>query len=233
MNTCIELRDIVKIYRMGDQDVRAVDGVSFTIDRGEMVAIVGASGSGKTTLMNIIGCLDRPTSGQYFLDGEDVSKLSENALARIRNRKIGFVFQNFNLLPRMSALENVEVPLLYAGYRHAKAEALAALERVGLGSRAHHEPNQLSGGQRQRVAIARALVTRPTIVLADEPTGNLDSKTSVEIMELFRQLNAEGVTLVIVTHEHDIAAYCRRIIHMRDGKVISDEPNMTVASAAG
>lgn len=222
MPPSIELRDIVKIYRMGDQDVRAVDGVSFSVEAGEMVAITGASGSGKTTLMNIIGCLDRPTSGQYFLDGEDVSRLSENALARIRNRKIGFVFQNFNLLPRMTALENVEVPLLYAGYHNAKDQAMAALERVGLASRAHHEPNQLSGGQRQRVAIARALVTNPTIILADEPTGNLDSRTSIEIMELFSELNAQGVTLVIVTHEPDIAAWCRRVIQMRDGKILDD-----------
>ncbi len=224
MTHCIELRDIVKIYKMGDQEVRAVDGVSFVVDPGEMVAITGASGSGKTTLMNIIGGLDRPTSGQYFLDGEDVSKLSENALARIRNKKIGFVFQNFNLLPRMTALENVEVPLLYAGLRHAKEQAMAALERVGLAERAHHEPNQLSGGQRQRVAIARALVTNPTIILADEPTGNLDSRTSIEIMELFTELNAQGVTLIIVTHEPDIAAWCKRIIQMRDGKILDDRP---------
>ncbi|MGB9691112.1 MAG: ABC transporter ATP-binding protein [Candidatus Sumerlaeaceae bacterium] len=224
MTHSIDLRNIVKIYKMGDQEVRAVDGVSFVVEPGEMVAITGASGSGKTTLMNIIGCLDRPTSGQYFLDGEDVSKLSENALARIRNRKIGFVFQNFNLLPRMTALENVEVPLLYAGFRHAKDQAMEALQRVGLAQRAHHEPNQLSGGQRQRVAIARALVTNPTIILADEPTGNLDSRTSVEIMELFAELNEQGVTLVIVTHEPDIAAWCKRVIQMRDGKILDDRP---------
>lgn len=222
VTACIELRDIVKIYRMGDQDVRAVDGVSFSIDPGEMVALMGASGSGKTTLMNILGCLDRPTSGQYLLEGQDVSRLSDNELARIRNRKIGFVFQNFNLLPRMTALENVELPLLYAGYPHAKEQAIAALERVGLRARLYYEPNQLSGGQRQRVAIARALVTNPTIILADEPTGNLDSRTSVEIMDLFAELNCQGVTLVIVTHEPDIADWCRRIIHIRDGKVISD-----------
>ncbi len=222
MAPCIELKDIVKIYRMGEENVHAVAGVSFSIAPGEMVAITGASGSGKTTLMNIIGCLDRPTSGQYFLDGQDVSKLSENQLARIRNRKIGFVFQNFNLLPRLTALENVELPLLYAGHHHAKEEAMAALERVGLASRAHHEPNQLSGGQRQRVAIARALVTNPTIIVADEPTGNLDSRTSLEIMELFSELNEQGVTLLIVTHEPDIAGWCRRIIQMRDGKVVED-----------
>ncbi len=209
---------------MGDQEVRALDGVSFSIDAGEMIAIVGSSGSGKSTLMNILGCLDRPTSGKYEMNGQDVSRLSQNALARIRNRNIGFVFQSFNLLPRMSALENVEVPLLYSGARHGKARerALAALTRVGLGERCHHEPNQLSGGQRQRVAIARALVTEPTIILADEPTGNLDSKTSVEIMALFQELNIQGVTLIIVTHEHEIADHCRREIVVRDGRIIGD-----------
>ena len=222
MSIAIQATDVVKIYRMGDQELRALDDVSFDIEAGEMTAIIGASGSGKSTLMNIIGCLDRPTSGRYVLDGEDVSVLTHNKLARIRNRKIGFVFQNFNLLPRMSALENVEVPLLYSGMKHAKDHAMAALERVGLADRSHHEPNQLSGGQRQRVAIARALVTNPSIVLADEPTGNLDSKTGVEIMQLFHELNDQGVTLIIVTHEADIAAHCRRTIHLRDGKIIED-----------
>jgi putative ABC transport system ATP-binding protein len=177
--------------------------------------------------MNIIGCLDRPTSGDYVLDGQNVSTLSGNQLARVRNRNIGFVFQSFNLLPRMSALENVEIPLLYAGFRHAKQQAMAALERVGLTDRAHHEPNQLSGGQRQRVAVARALVTNPTIVLADEPTGNLDSRTGEEIMRLFSQLNRDGVTLIVVTHEHDIAGYCQRMINMRDGKILEDTPITT------
>ncbi len=218
----IQVRDLKKTYRMGDQEVHALAGVSFDIMPGEMVAIIGSSGSGKSTLMNILGCLDRPTSGQYFLDGEDVSKLGTNRLARIRNQKIGFVFQSFNLLSRMSALENVEVPLLYSGVHSAHDRALAALERVGLGTRGHHEPNQLSGGQRQRVAVARALVTNPTIILADEPTGNLDSKTSVEIMGLFRELNEQGVTLIIVTHEHDIAAYCKRSIQVKDGLIVED-----------
>jgi putative ABC transport system ATP-binding protein len=220
----IQIEDLVKVYRMGDSDVRAIDGMTFELQPGEMTAIIGASGSGKSTLMNIIGCLDRPTSGRYILDGQDVSKLGDDQLARIRNRKIGFVFQNFNLLPRMSALENVEVPLLYSGLRHAKEKARAALERVGLGTRSHHEPNQLSGGQRQRVAIARALVTSPTILLADEPTGNLDTKTGDEIMALFHELNEQGVTLILVTHEHDIAMHCKRMIQLRDGRILEDVP---------
>lgn len=218
----IEVIDLKKTYYMGDQEVHALDGVSFAIHNGEMAAIIGSSGSGKSTLMNIIGCLDRPTSGKYILDGEDASQLSSNKLARIRNRKIGFVFQSFNLLSRMSALENVEVPLLYSGIGHAKDRALEALDRVGLKDRSHHEPNQLSGGQRQRVAIARALVTNPTLILADEPTGNLDSKTSHEIMNLFKELNSQGVTLIIVTHEHDIADHCKRSIQVKDGKILED-----------
>ena len=222
MTTAIKVNDLRKVYRMGDQEVHALAGVSFDIQAGEMVAIIGSSGSGKSTLMNILGCLDKPSSGQYFLDGEDVSKLGSNRLARIRNQKIGFVFQSFNLLSRMSALENVEVPLLYSGVHSAKDRALQALARVGLAERSDHEPNQLSGGQRQRVAIARALVTNPTIILADEPTGNLDSKTSVEIMGLFRELNNQGVTLIIVTHEPDIANYCKRSIQVRDGLVVED-----------
>jgi len=230
--SAIEVKNLTKMYKMGDQEVHALAGVSFDIQQGEMIAIIGSSGSGKSTLMNILGCLDRPTSGQYFLDGEDVSKLGTNRLARIRNQKIGFVFQSFNLLSRMSALENVEVPLLYSGVHSAKDRALAALDRVGLGSRSDHEPNQLSGGQRQRVAIARALVTNPTIILADEPTGNLDSKTSVEIMGLFRELNEQGVTLIIVTHEHDIAAYCKRMIQVKDGLVVEDVPVDQVALPA-
>lgn len=224
VTACIEVVDLVKIYKMGDTEVRALDGVSMTVHQGDMTAIIGASGSGKSTLMNIIGCLDRPTSGKYVLDGQDVSQLSNDQLARIRNRKIGFVFQNFNLLPRMTALENVEVPLLYSGVHSARDRAMGALERVGLADRAHHEPNQLSGGQRQRVAIARALVTNPTILLADEPTGNLDSKTGDEIMTLFDELNAQGVTLLMVTHEHDIAAHCRSSIHVRDGRVTDELP---------
>lgn len=218
----IELVDILKIYRMGDQEVRALDGVSFKVRAGEMTAIMGSSGSGKSTLLNILGCLDRPTSGIYRLDGEDVVKLHDDRLAQIRNRRIGFVFQNFNLLPRMSALENVGVPLLYANGRDVNKRSLQALERVGLAGRADHEPNRLSGGQRQRVAIARALVNNPSLILADEPTGNLDSKTSEEIMALFRELNDTGVTLVIVTHEPDIAAQCKRCLHFKDGKIIYD-----------
>jgi putative ABC transport system ATP-binding protein len=234
VHPAIEVQNLTKVYRMGDQEVRALDGVSFTISPGEMTAIIGSSGSGKSTLMNIIGCLDSPTSGKYFLDGEDASKLSNNQLARIRNRKIGFVFQSFNLLSRMTALENVEVPLLYSGQHKAHDKALAALERVRLGDRAHHEPNQLSGGQRQRVAIARALVTQPTLILADEPTGNLDSKTSEEIMALFKELNSQGVTLIIVTHEHDIANYCRRSINVKDGKIIEDSGTpLEIAAAVG
>jgi putative ABC transport system ATP-binding protein len=218
----IELVDIFKIYKMGDQEVRALDGVTFTVKSGEMTAIMGSSGSGKSTLLNIIGCLDRPTSGIYRLDGEDVVKLHDDRLASIRNRRIGFVFQNFNLLARMSALENVEVPLLYANGKDVRKRSLAALERVGLASRSDHEPNKLSGGQRQRVAIARALVNNPSLILADEPTGNLDSKTSEEIMTLFRELNESGVTLVIVTHEPEIAAQCKRCLHFKDGKIIYD-----------
>ena len=220
----IRVTDLCKSYSMGDQTVHALAGVSFDLREGEMVAIVGSSGSGKSTMMNILGCLDRPTTGSYELDGRDVSGLSSNDLARIRNRKIGFVFQSFNLLARMSALENVEVPLLYSGIHDAKQQAMLALDRVGLGSRHHHEPNQLSGGQRQRVAIARALVTNPTMILADEPTGNLDSKTSVEIMTLFQELNRQGVTLIVVTHEPDIASHCRRMISMKDGLIVADTP---------
>lgn len=227
----IEIRDLRRTYYMGDQEVHALDGVSFDITRGEMAAIIGTSGSGKSTLMNIIGCLDKPTSGLYKLDNQDVSRLSQNQLARIRNRCIGFVFQSFNLLPRMSALENVEVPLLYSGASRAKDSAKAALERVGLGGRMHHEPNQLSGGQRQRVAIARALVTNPMILLADEPTGNLDSRTGDEIMALFHELNEQGVTLIIVTHEPDIAAHCKRVIQLRDGKVVDDRVTVPVRTA--
>ena len=216
----IQAVNLTKTYAMGDQAIRALDGVSLTIETGEMVAVTGPSGSGKTTLMHILGCLDRPDGGRYVLEGEDVSMLSGDQLADIRNRRIGFVFQTFNLLPRMSALENVELPLLYAGNREAKDKALAALEMVGLADRIHHEPNQLSGGQRQRVAIARALVTSPVILLGDEPTGNLDTKTGGEIMELLKSLNRQGRTIIIVTHESDVARHCRRQIHMRDGKIV-------------
>jgi putative ABC transport system ATP-binding protein len=212
--------EISKGYRMGEHLVVALNKVSLKVERAEMVAIVGASGSGKSTLMHILGCLDHPDSGHYFLNGRDISKLKGDALAKIRNQEIGFVFQTFNLLPRMNALENVELPLLYAGHRAAKTEAARVLNQVGLGPRMHHEPNQLSGGQRQRVAIARALVTNPSIILADEPTGNLDTKSSEEIMLVFQKLNQEGRTIIIVTHEQEIAQKCQRQIRIRDGKII-------------
>jgi len=215
----IEAQGLVKTYHLGGSIVRALDGVDFTVAAGEMLAITGPSGSGKSTLMQIIGCLDRPDGGSYRLAGEDVARLSEDRLAEIRNRRIGFVFQTFNLLPRLSALENVELPLLYAGLRGARDRAAAALTQVGLGDRAHHEPNQLSGGQRQRVAIARALITDPAILLADEPTGNLASRTGDEIIALFKALNAQGRTIILVTHEPDIAQQCRRQVHLRDGRV--------------
>jgi putative ABC transport system ATP-binding protein len=216
--------DLVKTYVMGSGEteniVRALDGVTITIDEGEMVAIRGPSGSGKSTLMNILGCLDRPTSGSYVLAGDDVSRMSGNQLAAVRNKRIGFVFQTFNLLPRMSALENVELPLLYGGSANAKKKALEALTTVGLGERSHHKPNQLSGGQRQRVAIARAIVTDPAIVLADEPTGALDTRTGEEILSLFKKLNSQGRTIIIVTHDLKVAQHCQREIYMRDGRVV-------------
>jgi putative ABC transport system ATP-binding protein len=218
---------LVKTYVMGSGDganiVHALDGVNLTIDEGEMVAIRGPSGSGKSTLMNILGCLDRATSGTYVLAGEDVSRMSGNALANVRNRRIGFVFQTFNLLPRMNALENVELPLLYGGASNAKKKALEALTIVGLADRTHHKPNELSGGQRQRVSIARAIVTDPSIVLADEPTGALDQRTGEEILELFTQLNQQGRTIIVVTHDLKVAGYCRREIYMRDGKIVPSE----------
>ena len=216
----IEARDLVKTYVLGGNAIRALDGVDLTITSGEMVAVTGPSGSGKSTLMHILGCLDRPDEGTYTLAGEDVSKLSKDRLAEIRNRRIGFVFQTVNLLPRASALENVELPLLYAGESEAKDKARQALDTVGLGDRVHHEPSQLSGGQRQRVAIARAIVTDPAIILADEPTGNLDTKTGDEILAIFEQLNADGRTIILVTHEADVARHCRRQIAMRDGRIV-------------
>jgi len=221
----IRICDLHKTYKMGDIEVQALRGINITIRRSEFVAVMGASGSGKSTIMNILGCLDRPTTGAYFLEGQDVSALSSDEWAHIRNRKIGFVFQGFNLLARTSALENVELPMMYNGF-HSKERhqrALEVLKLVGLEERSHHLPNQLSGGQQQRVAIARSLVNRPSLILADEPTGNLDTKTSVEIMELFQDLNMkEGITIVLVTHEPDIAKYAQRQIVFRDGLIISD-----------
>lgn len=218
----IVVKDLRKTYVVGDTEIHALDGISFTVEAGEMTAILGSSGSGKSTLMHLLGCLDRPDGGEYILDGEAVSTMTDSQLARIRNQKIGFVFQTFNLLARTTALENVELPMLYAGKREARSRAKEVLEEVGLGSRIHHEPNQLSGGQRQRVAIARALIANPAILLADEPTGNLDSKTSEEIISLFKTLHATGRTIIIVTHEPDVAAHCHRRIVLKDGKIIED-----------
>ena len=219
----IELENITKIYRMGKVEVPALRGVTLNITQGEMVAIIGASGSGKSTLMNIIGCLDKPTLGRYILEGADVSRLRDNRLAEIRNKKLGFVFQEYNLLSRASALSNVELPLVYSGVREKRKRAMEALERVGLGRRAKHKPTELSGGEQQRVAIARALVNNPAVILADEPTGNLDSAVTAEIISIFRQLNQDGITVVLVTHEMDIAKQTQRTIRLYDGKIISDE----------
>ena len=228
MQPVLQLDAIEKIYQSGDVEVRAVRGVTLTVEPGEFLAIMGSSGSGKSTMMNIVGCLDRPTSGRYLLDGIDVSQLDRDKLADIRNKKIGFVFQGFNLLSRTSAAENVELPMLYArgkiSPRDARQRALAALETVGLANRADHFPNQLSGGQQQRVAIARALCNDPALILADEPTGNLDSRTSIEIMGAFQKLNERGITIVMVTHEQDIASFTKRNVVMRDGLILSDLP---------
>ncbi len=229
-------RDLTKVYVLGDTELRALDGVSLDVTAGEFVAIMGSSGSGKSTLMNVLGCLDRPTSGSYVLDGREVSRLNRGQLAEMRNRTIGFVFQSFNLLPRTSAVENVELPLVYAGMRkrERRERATAALEQVGLGDRLDHTPSQLSGGQQQRVAIARAIVNRPKLVFADEPTGNLDSKTSVDVMALFQELWRSGLTIVFVTHDSDVAVFASRIVVVKDGRIVSDtkqEPRLAEKAA--
>ncbi len=230
----IQIRDLHRHYQVGDQEVRALNGVDLSIEPNEYVAIMGPSGSGKSTLMNILGCLDTPTQGSYLLKGQEIAKMSDDELARIRNQEIGFVFQTFNLLARADALQNVELPLVYAGIRHEerRKRAKEALELVGLGDRMKHKPNELSGGQRQRVAIARALVNRPAIILADEPTGNLDSRTGEEIMVAFERIWTQGNTVILVTHEADIAEHARRVVRMRDGKVESDLPNPNPRSVA-
>ncbi len=228
----ISLRSVKKVYRVGTQEVHALRSIDLDVGSGEFLAIMGPSGSGKSTLMNIIGCLDRPTDGTFHLDGVNVQRLSDSQLATLRNRRLGFVFQSFNLLPRLSAIDQVALPLVYRGATNRKQVAAAALQLVGLSNRAHHKPTQLSGGQQQRVAIARALVNRPAIILADEPTGALDTKTSMDVMEVFRKLNEElGITIAFVTHEHDVAAYTRRIVSLRDGEIVSDVAN--VPSYAG
>ena len=223
----IRIEGIRKIYTIGKEEVRALDGVDLSINRNEYVAIMGPSGSGKSTMMNILGCLDTPTSGTYILNGTDVSCMGDNELADVRGKEIGFVFQSFNLLPRYSSLENVELPLIYRGVPKAERDELGrkALENVGLADRMEHKPNELSGGQRQRVAVARALINHPSIILADEPTGNLDTKTSIDIMRLFEEIYRSGNTIIVVTHEEDIAQHARRIIRLRDGKIESDSPN--------
>jgi len=226
----INITDIKRDFVLGNEIINVLKGINLNINKGEYVALMGPSGSGKSTLMNLLGCLDTPTSGQYILNGNDVSQMTDDSLAEIRNKEIGFVFQTFNLLPRTTALDNVALPMIYAGYSKSErtARAIEVLKQVGLGDRMDHEPNQLSGGQRQRVAVARALVNKPSIILADEPTGNLDSKTSIEIMNLFNEIHANGNTVILVTHEEDIAAYAHRIIRLRDGLVESDNINKEI-----
>ncbi|HJV44464.1 MAG TPA: ABC transporter ATP-binding protein [Bacillota bacterium] len=226
MKSVIEIEDIKKVYYIGDQEIQALRGVSLNIEEGDFVAIMGPSGSGKSTMMNVIGCLDKPSSGEFYLDGYPISKAHDDDLALIRNQKIGFVFQSFNLLPRTTAVENVELPLLYAGVsaKERRKRAIQALDHVGLGTRLFNKPNELSGGQQQRVSIARALVNNPVILMADEPTGALDTKTSIEIMGIFQELNDAGKTVILVTHEPDIAEYAKRVVRFRDGEVVSNEP---------
>ncbi|MDD3632441.1 MAG: ABC transporter ATP-binding protein [Candidatus Cloacimonadaceae bacterium] len=234
-NILISVRDLTKSYQMGEISVHALRGINLDIDEGDFVAIMGPSGSGKTTFMNLLGCLDKPTSGSYFLDGINVAEMDDKAITQVRNQKIGYVFQAFYLLPRTTALENVELPLLYRhkmSSKERREKAMQALEIVGLADRAKHYPNQLSGGQQQRVAIARAIVNDPAFILADEPTGNLDSRTSVEVLELFQKLHSQGKTIILVTHEYDLSHYALRIITFRDGKVISDAPNLDVHIAS-
>jgi putative ABC transport system ATP-binding protein len=219
----IHLEDVVKVYRIGDTQVNALDHVNLDIESGEIVSIMGPSGSGKSTMMNLLGCLDRPTMGKYELDSIDVSRMSDDALAAVRNKKIGFVFQSYNLLPRLNALMNVELPLIYNGTGNRKKRAIEAMESVGIAQRAHHKPSEMSGGEQQRVAIARALVNDPPLILADEPTGNLDTKTSHLIMEFLQSLNSKGITIVIVTHEEDIAGYTKRTVYLRDGSIVNEK----------
>jgi putative ABC transport system ATP-binding protein len=219
----IELENLTKIYNIGEVKVTALDSISFRCEKGEIVSIMGPSGSGKSTLLNMLGCLDKPTSGSYFLEGQDVSSLNDNDLAVIRNRKLGFVFQSYNLLPKMTALENVELPMVYAGQGHRRERALEVLESVGIGNRAHHRPNEMSGGEQQRVAIARCLINNPLIILADEPTGNLDTKSSQNIMALLLEQGKKGITIIVVTHEEDIAAYTQRTVYLRDGKIVEEK----------
>ena len=232
-NTVISLKGIKREFNLGDEIIHALNEINLDINKNEYVALMGPSGSGKSTLMNILGCLDTPSAGQYFLQGKDVSKSSDNELAAVRNKQIGFIFQTFNLIPRLTTIENVALPLIYAGWSKKERDerAIEVLQQVGLGDRMKHKPNELSGGQRQRVAVARALVNNPSLILADEPTGNLDTKTSYEIMKLFEDIHANGNTLVVVTHEEDIAAYTHRIVRMRDGLVESDKPNDNIRKA--